>query len=105
MTRWIGTTLGHATESYRHIPPSGEIRPGDRVLVIGAGGPMGQMHVIRAACCAQTDISITGTDMDDARLAALQKKVEPLAHVNRVKVRMVNTAKEKLDEKFSYFAI
>jgi D-arabinose 1-dehydrogenase-like Zn-dependent alcohol dehydrogenase len=33
----------------RRIPADGEVRDGDRMAVIGAAGPMGLMHVVRAA--------------------------------------------------------
>jgi len=105
MTRWIGTNTGHATESYRHIPRSGELREGESILIIGASGPMGQMHLIRTVCSGVPGVSIVGTYTNDARLAAIEQKVHPLAHANRVRLRMVNIAREKLNEKFSYFAI
>jgi L-sorbose 1-phosphate reductase len=105
MTRWIGTTGSDASESYKNIPVTGEIRENDSVIVIGAGGPMGQMHVIRAVCSRIRNISVVGTDMDDARLASIQKKAEPFASANNVAMRMVNTAKTQLAEKFSYFAL
>ncbi len=105
MTRWIGTTGNDPADSYRNIPPTGEIRPGDSVIVIGAGGPMGQMHVIRAVCSRIKDITVVGTDMDDPRLGSIQKKAEPFAKANGVPMRMVNTAKTPLSEKFSYFAL
>jgi len=105
MTRWIGTTGTDAAESYRHIPATGDIRAGEKIVVIGAGGPMGQMHVIRAICSGIAGIELVGTDVDDARLAALMRKVEPLVKAGAVKVRMVNTGKSPLSEKFSYFAL
>jgi acyl-CoA synthetase (AMP-forming)/AMP-acid ligase II len=43
--------------------------------------------------------------MDDARLASIQKKAEPFASANAVAMKMVNTAKSPLAEKFSYFAL
>jgi threonine dehydrogenase-like Zn-dependent dehydrogenase len=105
MTRWIGTTGNDAAESYKNIPLTGEIRENDTVIVVGAGGPMGQMHVIRAVCAGIKNISVVGTDMDDARLASIQKKAEPFASANAVAMKMVNTAKSPLAEKFSYFAL
>jgi hypothetical protein len=48
---------------------------------------------------------VIGTDVDDARLEALLKKAEPLARTNRVGFRLVNTQKQPLQEKFSYFAL
>ncbi len=105
MTRWVGTTGSDPADSYKNIPLTGEIRPGDSVIVVGAGGPMGQMHVIRAVCSGVKDIAVIGTDMDDSRLASIQKKAEPFAKTNAVSMRMVNTAKTPLAEKFSYFAL
>ncbi len=105
LTRWIGTTGGDPAESYRHIPLTGEIRDGDSILVVGAGGPMGQMHVIRAVCSGIANISVVGTDMDDARLASIQKKAETFAAVNAVPLKMLNTAKTPLTDRFSYFAL
>lgn len=105
MTRWIGTTGSDPAESYRNIPLTGEIREGDSVVVVGAGGPMGQMHVIRAVCSGIRNISVAGTDMDDSRLASIQKKAETFASANGVAMRMVNTARTPLTERFSYFAL
>jgi threonine dehydrogenase-like Zn-dependent dehydrogenase len=105
MTRWIGTTGSNPAESYKNIPATGEIRTGDSVVVVGAGGPMGQMHVIRAVCSGVPNISVIGTDMDDSRLASLQAKAEAFATTNRVPMRMVNTAKTPLADRFSYFAL
>ncbi|MGD1031744.1 MAG: alcohol dehydrogenase catalytic domain-containing protein [Opitutaceae bacterium] len=105
MTRWIGTGGASAAESYRHIPATGEIRPGESILVIGAGGPMGQMHVIRTACSGIPNVSIVGADVDDARIEALHRKAEPLARANHVSMRLVNSQKHPVTEKFSYFAL
>ena len=105
MTRWIGTAGSNPADSYKNIPRTGEIRESDSVVVVGAGGPMGQMHVIRAVCSGIRNITLIGTDMDDARLASLQKKAEPFAAANRVDMKMLNTAKTPLAGKFSYFAL
>ena len=105
MTRWIGTTGATAADSYKTIPALDEIRSGDRVLVIGAGGPMGQMHVIRNICSEIQGISLVGTDFDDARLASIENKARPLAEANGVSLRLVNPQNTIIEETFSYFAI
>lgn len=104
-TRWIGTTGNDAAESYGHIPANGEVRAHDRVLVVGAGGPMGQMHVLRDVCLRVPGVSVVGTDFDDVRLETLRKKAEPLAKASGASLRLVNTQKNPLQEKFSYFAL
>ncbi len=105
MTRWIGTVGSDPAESYKNIPLTGELRENDSVIVVGAGGPMGQMHVIRAVCSGIKNISVVGTDMDDARLASILKKAEPFAAANGVAIKMVNTTKTPLTDRFSYFAL
>jgi hypothetical protein len=104
-TRWIGTTGSDASESYRNIPLNGEVRAHERVLVVGAGGPMGQMHVIRDVCLNVPGVSVVGTDFDDARLETLRQKAEPLAEANGAGLRLVNSQITPLTEKFSYFAL
>ncbi len=91
-TRWIGTTGASAAEAYSHIPATGEIRPADRVLIIGAGGPMGQMHVIRSILSGVAGIEVTAADLDGERLASLAAKVLPLATERNVVFRVANAA-------------
>jgi threonine dehydrogenase-like Zn-dependent dehydrogenase len=103
--RWIGTPGPDASESYHLIPATGEIRDSEKVVVIGAAGPMGQMHVIRLVCEDKKNVSVTGTDFDDARLASLEKKARPFAQKNQVQLRLINPQKEPDSGKYSYFAI
>ena len=105
MIRWIGTTDDNPAESYKHIPANDEIRENDRILVVGAGGPMGQMHVIRNLCLGLSGVSVVGTDLDDPRIEALRCKAEPIAKTNGVGLRLINSRNEQLDETFSYFAL
>jgi len=106
MTRWIGTTGENPAEAYHRMPTVDEIRNGDRILIIGAGGPMGQMHVIRCLCSGMKDIEVVGTDFDDERLASIDAKARPIAEAHRIPLRLVNTQKQPLtDEHFSYIAI
>lgn len=105
MTRWVGTTGDRAAESYKHIPATGEIRENDRILVVGAAGPMGQMHVIRNVCLGISGVSVVGTDLDDPRIEVLRRKAEPMAKTNGVPLRLVNPRNQQLDETFTYFVL
>jgi hypothetical protein len=105
MTRWIGTAGNRACESYEVIPENGEIRPGERIAIIGAAGPMGQMHLIRDLCLQTGGISVVGADIDESRLDAVIKKARPLAESRRIALRMINSAREPLVEQFSYFVL
>jgi threonine dehydrogenase-like Zn-dependent dehydrogenase len=105
MTRWIGTGSAHAAEAYATIPQSGEIRDNDRICVTGAGGPMGQMHVIRDVCTGRRNLSMVAVDFDDARLASLMAKAEPMARRNQVTLISLNPQRQTLEGTFSYHAI
>ena len=105
MTRWIGTVGCDASESYKTVPAMGEIRPNEKVVIIGAAGPMGQMHVIRVLSLETEGLTVVGTDFDDERLESLAKKARPLAEQNNYKLELVNPKNNPITEKFSYFAI
>lgn len=102
MTRWIGTTASSAAESYKVIPATGEIRAGDTICVTGAGGPMGQMHVIRDLCAGQPGVIMTAVDFDDVRLASLMDKARPMAVANKATLYTVNPKKETIQGSFTY---
>jgi threonine dehydrogenase-like Zn-dependent dehydrogenase len=79
LTRWLGTTGRSAADGYAMSPGSGELRDGERVGIIGAAGPMGFMHVIRALAFGRSGLSVTAVDIDAARLAHLAEVAAPLA--------------------------
>jgi threonine dehydrogenase-like Zn-dependent dehydrogenase len=87
------------------IPDTDEIRPGDRINVIGAGGPMGMMHVIRNICQGVEGVSVCGSDVDDNRLATLAKIAVPLAAKNGVRYESHNPTKEQAAGQFDYTAL
>lgn len=105
MTRWIGTVGTDASASYNMIPANGEIRENDSIVIVGAGGPMGQMHVIRNVCLGIDGVSVIGTDFDDSRIESLRAKAQPMADANGVPLRLVNPQQEKVTGSFSYFAL
>jgi threonine dehydrogenase-like Zn-dependent dehydrogenase len=100
--RIIGTTGSSPAQSMKQIPKTDEIRRGDKTIVVGAGGPMGMMHVIRNICQGVKDVSLFTSDVDDNRLAMLKKIVKPLAKKNAVKFKTFNPTKDKIARKFDY---
>ncbi len=104
-TCWIGTVGKDASDSYRMIPACVETRNDDRILVIGAGGPMGQMHMIRNICSGLQGLNLVGTDHSDERLESLNQKTEKLAADHNVELELVNSRDESLTGTFSYVAI
>jgi len=103
--RIIGTIGSDPAESMEIIPKTDEIRTGDKINVIGAGGPMGMMHVIRNICQGVEGVSVFGSDLDDDRLAALTKIAAPLAARNGVEYRPYNPTKQQISDVFDYAAI
>ncbi len=103
--RIIGTTRSDPAESMHIIPKTGEIRPGGKINVIGAGGPMGLMHVVRNICQGVEGVSIFAGDVDDERLAGLTKIAEPLAKKNAVAYLAYNPTRGKITEDFDYAAL
>jgi threonine dehydrogenase-like Zn-dependent dehydrogenase len=79
LTRWLGTTGSSAAEGYAWAPTSGELRPGEKVGIIGAAGPMGFMHVVRALSMDIEGVAVTAVDIDAERLAHLASVAGPLA--------------------------
>jgi hypothetical protein len=100
--RIVGTHGCDPAESMTYIPKNGELRPGDKINVIGAGGPMGVMHVIRNICQGIENIAVFASDVDDDRLEALTKIAQPLAKKNNVQYCSYNPTREKCSETFDY---
>lgn len=103
--RIIGTTGSDPAESMKTIPVTGEIRPGDKINVIGAGGPMGVMHVVRNVCQGIPDVTVYAGDLDDRRLALLDKITRPLADKNKVGYHSYHPAKNAPAEEMDYIVL
>lgn len=100
--RIIGTTDSDPSDSMKYIPKTGEIRHGDTVNVVGAGGPMGMMHVIRNICQGVEGVTVYAGDVDDNRLAALSQIAQPLAQKNGVDYKPYNAKNEQMELDYSY---
>jgi hypothetical protein len=105
LTRWTGTTGMSAAEGYVGLPADGEVRSGDRMAVVGAAGPMGLMHVVRAESAGLENLSITSIDIDDARLRHLDRLTGPIARARGVDVEVVNSRTTEIMPGFSYIAL
>jgi len=100
--RIVGTTGADPADSMEVIPLTDEIRQGDKINVIGAGGPMGAMHVIRNICQGVEGVSVFAGDVDDTRLDTLTKIAVPLAQKNAVEYKPYNPTKDEITEAFDY---
>jgi threonine dehydrogenase-like Zn-dependent dehydrogenase len=76
---WLGTTGPDAGAAYGEGRNRAELRTGGVTVVIGAAGPMGQMHIERALAMASGPRLVVGVDLDADRLAAARAKLGPVA--------------------------
>ncbi|MCA9930035.1 MAG: alcohol dehydrogenase catalytic domain-containing protein [Anaerolineales bacterium] len=81
-TAYIGNRGPDIAASYGEARNRCELHPHGSVVVIGAGGPMGQMHVQRAIELPDGPHLIIATEINDIRLAAIRERFAPLAKKN-----------------------
>lgn len=76
--RWVyvGSTGADITGAYRDVPVRSNLKPGGRAWFIGAGGPMGRMHVQRAIEFKNPPAFILCTDVSEMRLGELRDSFE-----------------------------
>jgi threonine dehydrogenase-like Zn-dependent dehydrogenase len=96
---YLGTTSRHIGEAYKPIRIPSELRTGGTAWFIGAGGPMGQMHVQRAVGLPHGPKKVLATDIDSGRLNNLLERTASIAERNGVELKVVNP-KEMSDQEF-----
>ena len=71
--RWVyvGASGADIAQAYNQHPVRSTLKPGGRSWFVGAGGPMGRMHVQRAIQIADSPSTIVCTDVSDLRLEDL----------------------------------
>jgi len=79
-TAYVGNPGPDIAASYGEERNRCELRSGGTAVFVGAGGPMGQMHVQRAIELAQGPTLLIATEVNPERLAALRESFVPLAH-------------------------
>ena len=102
--RFCGTTGSDPAEGYAWIPETGELRDGDRIAIIGAAGPMGQMHTMRALTSGFADITVAATDLSDERLEHLASIVAPVAETHGVPLEIINTGNTDLQPGYTHIS-
>ena len=87
---FIGNDSADIAASYGEQRNRCELRPGGSTVFIGAGGPMGQMHVQRALELPDGPALIIATEISDERLQTLSDMFTPLAEKNGRKLLFFN---------------
>lgn len=78
-TAYVGNPGPDIAASYGEERNRCELRAGGMAVFVGAGGPMGQMHVQRAIELTEGPSLLIATEINPERLAALREGFVPLA--------------------------
>ena len=98
-TAYVGTQGPDVTAAYGETRNRCDLRTGGTAVFIGAGGPMGQMHIQRAIESDHGPATIIGVDPDGIRLAVLEASLRPLAEkANRALVLFDPSAADETTE-------
>ncbi len=102
--RFCGTGGGDPRDGYSWVPSTGELREGDRVLIMGAPGPMGQMHTMRALSSDIPGLTVACTGRGDERLAHLSALVDPMSRASGVPVETINVTSVELRPGYTHIS-
>jgi threonine dehydrogenase-like Zn-dependent dehydrogenase len=94
--RWVyvGSTSMDIAKAYSDVPVRANLRPGGKAWFVGAGGPMGRMHVQRAIQFANPPAVIVCSDVSDARLSDLFDSLAAEAKAKGIEFICLNPTKE-----------
>ena len=81
-TAYLGNTGPDIATSYGEARNRCDLRPDGTTVFVGAGGPMGQMHVQRAIEQPGGPHMVIATEISDERLQTLMDRFTPLAKKN-----------------------
>jgi L-sorbose 1-phosphate reductase len=91
---YVGTTAARVAAAYGEARNRAELRPGGITVVVGAAGPMGQMHLERALSLPDGPRLVIGVDLDPDRLAAARDRLAPVAEARQGQLVMEVLARE-----------
>ena len=94
LTRYIGSAGGKVLSAYGQNTRT-DLVPGGKTWMIGAAGPMGQMHVQRALELANPPKKLFCTDLSQERLDYMKNRLQPLADKNGVDMICINVGEVK----------
>ncbi len=89
-TAFVGTTSTDIAEAWGEARNRADVIAGGTTVVVGAGGPMGQMHMQRSLEMEGGPSTIIGIDLDDDRLETARTMLESLAEKNGVEFILHN---------------
>lgn len=91
-TAFVGSSGPDVCTSYGQDRNRAEIQSGGVAVFVGAGGPMGQMHIQRAIESSGPPRVVVASDLDDQRLEVVRQRLAPMAKSRSIQMVIVNPA-------------
>ena len=92
---FVGNKGDDISDSYGHARNRCDLRTGGLAVFVGAGGPMGQMHVQRAIEKKDGPNTVIVTDINDQRLSEIKQRFAPLTEANNCRLLTFNPLEHK----------
>ena len=100
-TTYIGNSSMDIAQSYGEERNRCDLLDDGTLVVVGAGGPMGQMHVQRAIEMKGGPKRVIASDVNGERLSELEKFIRPIAEKNQKEIQFFNP--NSADQSLSVF--
>ncbi|HEY0739123.1 MAG TPA: zinc-binding dehydrogenase [Herpetosiphonaceae bacterium] len=94
-TAYYGNPGPDIAASYGEVHNRSDLRPGGVTVFVGAGGPMGQMHIQRSIEMPNGPALLIATDLNDERLDVLRQQFGPLAEERGKRFVLINPSQEE----------
>ena len=91
----VGTATGSITQAYRQTPVRAELKPNGAAWIMGAGGPMGRMHLQRAIESKHGPKTIVTSNVTSTRFEALREFFAPLAEKHHKELIFTNPVTDR----------
>lgn len=85
----VGTTTRNVADAYK-MERNSEFKPDGKAWIIGAGGPMGQMHTQMAASSDKGPKLVVASDIDDHRLGEIAGRFGEMALARGAELATLN---------------
>jgi len=92
---YVGSTSLNISDAYQSNPARPEFKKGGMAWILGAGGPMGRMHLQRAIESQNGPAVIVASEVTAVRLEALREFFAPLAEKNNKKLLLINSVEDR----------
>lgn len=97
---YVGTRSTNVARAYSDTPVRATLKPGGTLWLVGAGGPIGRMHLQRAITLPGAPAIIVATDVSDVRLEDVRSSFEQDAKDHLISLVCLNPTKKEEYEQY-----